>query len=339
MVANVESMFSAREVPWHGIGEIVDRCLTAREALIAGGLDWEVGLFPIQALVDEIKEIRVNDVTKEPEEVRVTLPTPQLIEVPDRYAVIRDSDQEVFEIVGARYVPVQNWKSFEFFDQVVADGSAKYETAGALDGGRKVFLTAKIPRELKIAGEDAYDLYLVMANSHDGSLAFRAMVTPVRVVCQNTLNLAIRGAKQSWSMRHTESIDGKIEEARKSLDLTFAYVDEFEQEMERLVAADFSKRQFESIVKDVFPGKANDDGRFTDEQYALIGVLESSPTIADGIRYTKYGALQAVREYDDWGRDYRTSKSKSLAEQRTQATWFGTNVTRSNQLLKALQSA
>lgn len=328
MPADVETMFSHREVPWHGIGTIVEDKLTAKEALIAAGLDWEVDLYPVFARMGGASKLGDDGVSIAPDEV----------EVPDTFAVVRDKDWSTLGVVGSRYVPVQNWKTFEFFDTLVESGDAKYETAGALGGGRKVWMTATVPREIMIAGADPVNLYLLLANSHDGSMQFTAAVTPVRVVCQNTLNLALSGAKQAWRMRHTDAIDGKIVEARQSLELTFKYADEFEAQMNALAAAEFTKAEFEKLVKKAFPSKDETNRAFSDEQYAMIGVLESSPTIDDGIRYTKWGALNAVREYEDWGRSFRQSKTKTIDEQRTEAAWFGRNVERSNAVLKQLQA-
>lgn len=339
MTANIENMMSVREVPWHGVGTIVEEQQTAKNALVLAGLDWEVQLKQMFAEIDSEKVPFVG-LNGDIDERRVQIDPPRRIEIPDQYAVVRDSDESVLGTVGGRYVPVQNWKSFEFFDSVVASGDAKYETAGSLNGGRKVFLTAKIPREILIGGADAVDSYLVMANSHDGTMAFTAAVTPVRVVCQNTLNIALKGAKQMWKLRHTDSIDGRIAEARDALGLTFRYLDSFEQEMEKLLAIDFSKTQFEDMIRKLFPPTQEPEFgvSFSDEQYSMIGLLESSPTIDDGLRYTKYGALNAIREYDDWGRDYRKSKVKTISEQRTEATWFGKNVSRSNKVLEFLSA-
>lgn len=321
MSHEVESMMSAREVPWHGLGTIVEDVQTAKDALILAGLDWEVELEPVYVL-------NRGD--------GVTASVLSYVEVPDKVAVIRNSDRSVFEIVGSRYTPVQNWRSFEFFDDLVDSGEAKYETAGSLHGGRVVWMTTTVPREMKIGGVDPVGLYLLLANSHDGSMAFTAAVTPVRVVCQNTLNLALSQVKQSWRLRHTESVDGKVDEARSALGLTFAYADQFQERMDALIAQEYTKREFEVLVKAAFPHKG--DQPFSAEQYGMIGLLESSPTIDDSFRYTKWGALNAVREYDDWGRQFRQSKTKSLAEQRTEAAWFGPNVTRSNRVLALLEA-
>lgn len=340
MAHEVEEMFSVREVPWHGIGTIVQEKLTAKEALIAGGLDWEVELLPVFAEATTERQLIVDPLLNggEPKMVTVDLAEPRRLEVPDQFAVVRDSDSSVLGLVGSKYRAIQNRETFAFFDELVQSGDAKYETAGSLSGGRRVFLTAKVPRDLVIGGEDVMEVYLVMASSHDGSLAFTAAVTPVRVVCRNTLNLALNGAQQQWRMKHTESAQDRLSEARETLGLTFAYVDQFEAIANRLLAESFGKLSFEEMVKKLFPGEANKEGRFTDEQYSMIGLLESSPTIDDAIRYTKWGALNAVREYDDWGRDLRKSKTKTVAEQRTEATWFGKNVGRSNRTLEYLTS-
>lgn len=308
-------MYTKREVPWHGLGVAVEDTQTAKQALVAAELDWEV----------QLTEVFAQSNGKQ-------------LQVPDTYAVIRDKDESILGTVGSRYKPVQNHEAFNFFDNVVDSGEAKYETAGSLDGGRRIFLTAKVPKEIKVAGEDEVDLYLMMATSHDGSLSFTAAVTPVRVVCQNTLNVALKGAKQKWAMRHTDSIDGKIAEARQALDLTFKYSDQFEAEMNKLAATEFSKRDFEQMVQKVFPKSKESVTPFDERQYGLIGVFESSPTIPDGLRYTEWGALNAVAEFMDWGRSFRSSKSRSEAEQRTQATWFGPNVKARDDALAYIQS-
>ena len=336
MAHEIEEFVSVRSVPWHGLGTVVPDVLTAKEALVLAGLDWEVELRPLFCKVDQEVRLIAPEGGGEPELVRTDLDTPAELEVDGSFAVVRDSDLSVLGVVGGRYVPVQNHRAFDFFDGLVGSKEAKYETAGSLDGGRRVFMTARVPRDIKIGGADAVDLYLVLATSHDGSLALTAMVTPVRVVCQNTLNMALNGAKQRWTMKHTDSIDGKIAVARNALDLTFGYVDEFEKEAEQLLALDFSKAQFEAMVRDVFPGKKEASVAFTPEQYGMIGLLESSPTLDDGLRYTGWGALNAVAEWDDWGRTFRSSESRSEAEQRTQAAWFGASVTRKTAVQKYL---
>ena len=309
-------MFSVREVPWHGIGTIVDECVTAREALVLAQLDWDVDLYPVYFNHGDPYD---------------------MVEIPDQFAVTRRQDKRVFQICGKDYAPHQNFKSFEFMDNLVDSGDAKYETAGDLENGKKVFIVARIARDILIGGVDPVDLYLVLINSHDGTMKFQVMATPIRVVCENTMNMAIRDCISRWSTAHTGDIDGRVIEARQTLDLTFAFADQFEAQMNGLINDQFTKRDFEVMVKALFPGKKEQVDRFTAEQYALIGCFESSPTLDDSYRYTSWGALNAVREYDDWGKEFRASASKSEDEQRVVRTWFGPNVARSTKVLAYLQ--
>jgi phage/plasmid-like protein (TIGR03299 family) len=316
MAHDVESMVSVREVPWHGLGTIVAEKLTAKECLVEAGLDWEVDLEPIYCKTgDQIYEL-----------------------IEDRFAVRRNTDGSIFQIVSPQYVTIQNYKSFEFFDTVVDSGEAKFDTAGSLGGGRRIFLTATIPSEIKIGGVDPIDLYLLMANSHDGTLAFTAAITPVRVVCQNTLNLALsHNGPQQWKLKHLDQLEGKVQQARDALGMTFSYAEAFESQMTELIDASMAKSEFEDMLRKLFPHKGR--GLYSPEQYSMIGVFESSPTIDDSFRYTKWGALNAVREWDDWGRSLRGSKDGGVTESQVTNTWFGANVTRSNKVLSYLQSA
>ena len=175
MAANVESMFYTRKAPWHGLGVRVEEVLGSKEALIQAGLDWKVEQTDVYAASGE--------------------------RIPGYKANIRDIDRSVLGIVGDRYKIVQNEEAFAFTDGLLGEG-VKYETAGSLAGGKIVWMLAKLPEKYIISG-DAIEPYLVFCNSHDGSGAIRVAMTPVRVVCQNTLNLALKGASRVWSARHT----------------------------------------------------------------------------------------------------------------------------------------
>lgn len=174
MAHEVETMFYAREKPWHGLGERVEEALCSFDALKLGGLNWTV----IQ------KPIFTND----------------YIEVTGYKANVRSKDDKVLGVVTDRYKVVQNSTAFEFTDSLLGDG-IRYETAGSLQEGRKVWLLARLPEIYKVAGDDV-NSYLVFSNSHDGSGAIRCCITPIRVVCQNTLNLALHDAHRIWSTIH-----------------------------------------------------------------------------------------------------------------------------------------
>lgn len=305
----VETMFASRNRAWHGKGEFTTEPLSAKDALVLAGLDWEVELEPLYVRTGEL-----------------------YVTVDGHFATVRDTDQAVLGLVGSKYRVILNREAFDFLDSV-AGQSLHYNSAGSLKSGRVVFLCAEIPSNIMIGGVDPVRLFLVMATSHDGSMATTVMVTPTRTECWNTLNIGLRNATGKWTIRHTEEALNKVAQARDALDLTFAYADAWETEMNQLINSAFTKAEFEGMVRDVFPGKS--PGAFTPEQYALIGVLESSPTIADSFRYTKWGALNAVREYDDWG-PRRGREGVDESELRTQDAWFGKNVDRSNKVFKFL---
>lgn len=171
MAANVESMFYVRETPWHGLGTRVMEAPNSKEALIAAGLDWKV-----------LQEA-IYTGTEEP--------------IPGYKANIRDSDRRVLGVVTDRYKVIQNDEAFAFTDALLGEG-VRYETAGALQEGRKVWMLAHMPHEYIISGE-RISPYLLFSNTHDGSGAIKVALTPIRVVCNNTLNLALATAKRTWS--------------------------------------------------------------------------------------------------------------------------------------------
>lgn len=206
MAANVETMFSTREKPWHGLGTIVAEAPASKEALALAGLDWKV----IQ------KKIYTGD------RQRIT----------GYRANVRDTDNKLLGVVSDRYHVVQNEDAFAFTDSLLGEG-VRYETAGSLQSGRRVWMLAKLPNEYIILGEQISP-YLVFCNSHDGSGAIKVAMTPVRVVCSNTLNLALDTAKRCWTAKHTTNIADKLEEAKETLFFAESYMSSLGQEMEAL---------------------------------------------------------------------------------------------------------
>ena len=206
MAANVESMFYTRKAPWHGLGVRVEEAPESKEALIQAGLDWKVEQTDVYAASGErILGYKAN---------------------------IRDIDRSVLGIVGDRYKIVQSEEAFAFTDGLLGEG-VKYETAGSLAGGKIVWMLAKLPEKYIISG-DAIEPYLVFCNSHDGSGAIRVAMTPVRVVCQNTLNLALKGASRVWSARHTGNVMSRMDEARETLQLANAYMSQLGRSINEL---------------------------------------------------------------------------------------------------------
>lgn len=310
---------------------------TAKQALVKSGLAWEATLVPVVAK-SPTRSLSSWDDSDALEPTRAVVNDPIEIEIPGQYAVIRDSDLAYLGLVGDRYNQFQAWQAFGLFDNVVDSANAKYDAAGALEDGRVLFIVAHMPDDILVGGVDPIEKYLVCASSHDGSLALRFFKSNIRVVCKNTLNLSMSQATQQWVVRHTDSMEHKVEEIRRTLDLSFAYDDDFERQMNSLIEQEFKKAEFEKMVRALVPSKKRGDGG-EQIQMALIGTLESSTTVDDAWRYTKYGALQAVAEYVDWIQPIRASQTKSEAEQRTTKIWFGKGKEMKDNALRILQTA
>lgn len=225
MSANVESMFYTREKPWHGLGTRVEEAPTSADALRLAGLDWEVLQEPIFTEAgDAISGYKVN---------------------------VRDRDRKVLGVVSDRYKIIQNREAFAFTDTLLGSG-VRYETAGSLQEGKRVWLLARLPREYIIAGE-RISPYLVFSNSHDGSGAVRVALTPIRVVCNNTLNLALEKASRSWSMIHTGNISDKMQEAKATLFMAETYMDSLGKEFENLRRQKITDSQLKEYVSQLLP--------------------------------------------------------------------------------------
>ena len=225
MSANVETMFYVRETPWHGLGTKVLEAPDSQSALIAAGLDWNVAQEPIYTEENEpISGYKAN---------------------------IRDSDRRVLGVVTERYKVVQNREAFAFTDELLGQG-VRYETAGSLQDGKKVWLLAHMPHEYIISGE-RISPYLLFSNTHDGSGAVKVALTPIRVVCNNTLNLALKNAERSWSMIHTGNIQSKIKEASDTLFKAERYMDELGKEFEKLRMHKLSDQQVMDYIEILLP--------------------------------------------------------------------------------------
>lgn len=225
MSVNVENMFYVRTAPWHGLGTKVMEAPASKEALEIAGLNWKVLQEPIYTGTDErVEGYKAN---------------------------IRDSDRKVLGVVTDRYKVIQNEEAFAFTDELLGEG-VRYETAGSLQGGRKVWLLAHMPHEYIITGE-RISPYLLFSNTHDGSGAVRVALTPIRVVCQNTLNLALSTAKRSWSMIHTGDVRQKIDEAKDTLFRAEKYMDELGKEVEALQTKKLTDKKVRDYIEILLP--------------------------------------------------------------------------------------
>lgn len=282
------SFVSAREDAWHQLGQVLPDTFTAEQAMEHGYLGgWNVRKEPIFAQVGD-----------------------QQIPVPNRYAVVRDNPVtkgqiDVLGDVGSAYHVIQNEELAGLLDTLVDESGAHFETAGAIDGGRKVFITMKLPGHIKIGGVDPVDNYIAAMTSHDGWMPTSIMVTPIRIVCQNTMNLAFKESSNVFRVRHTSGAQrALVQQAREALDFTFGYLDGFQEEANQLINTELSMSKFEEIVTREFgPAKGEDAPAATqtrwegkmDEMLMLFG---DASTHAE-VRNTAWAGLNTLTEWYD----------------------------------------
>ena len=325
---NGEVAFALRGSPaWHNLAnriftkdEEVTTALMLEEAKLA---NWNVRLSPITEHIPE----SWNDVS-----------TASL--------VIRDNPfnkgTDVLATVGKRYKPVQNEELFAFADAIHdANADCRWESAGSLKKGKVVFGTVDIPRTMVLDPQGANDetkLYLIVWTSHDGSVAVQAAVTPVRVVCQNTLNLAMKNAKQSFKIRHTQSVEGRIQVARETLGLALGYFDEFEVQAKALYSQAITDAEFSKLIQTIYPKPEKDAKgaikKWENKVVLIDDLYHNSPTNAT-IKGTKWGAFNALTERLDYFRSGRGNSETLMAG----ASGFDPIITAEKNKIKKLISA
>ena len=236
-----------------------------------------------------------------------------------------DNGKDVLAIVGSKYKVVQNEQLFDFGDNLL-DGGASWESAGSIKGGRVVFGSLVIPKEITLDAQGANDktiTYLLVHTSHDGSVSVQASITPVRVVCQNTLNLALAGTKQSFKLRHTQSVDGKIQMAREALGMSFTYMDQFEKEAKALFEQEVTEKQFIDIVKAIYPKPDKDATKaqltkWDNKMVLLSDLYNNSPTNAN-IKGTAWGVFNTLTERLDY---FKQERKNNLENRLASASGF-----------------
>ena len=273
MSAEVETMmFVGRERPWHGLGTMVEEAPDSREALIAAGLDWDVVQRPVF--------------------------TQDGVKVPGYFANVRQQDGSILGVVTSRYKVVQNRDAFAFTDALLGDG-VRYETAGSLMGGRKTWILAKLTTRYIIQGEQILP-YLVFSNTHDGSGAIKIAMTPIRVVCNNTLNLALDTADRSWSIHHTGDIAAKLEDARETLFMAEDYMNELGKGFEDLSRKRLTDAAVDEFIKELLP--IADDASETTEKNILrlrkdVATRYFDAPDLQGLRKNGYRFINAVSDF------------------------------------------
>jgi phage/plasmid-like protein (TIGR03299 family) len=306
------------EVPWHGLGTSVSASVTAAEMVEAANLGWAVNVKPAPGarLIDEKRKIY------------------------DRYLIIRNhtgGEEAVLGLVGRRYVPLQNADAFSFFDPFIRNRWATFHTAGALGNGQRVWVLAKLSGQIRVGDGDTIDRYLLLSNTHDGSGAVSIRFTPIRVVCQNTLNWAEEGGTSVISVRHTKNINEKLKKARA--EELKAIVDKVFTEAETLFGAMAARKldadNIDQFLELLFPRterqkKADQEP----ERWARIrAVLDDRSATPSQTRNTLWGLYNAIVRAED----YRASRQSDAA--RLERIWFGSGCDLKTKALNQVRQA
>lgn len=304
------SMFSVKETPWHKLGVQLEEAPTVADGIRQAGLDWKVETWPLTA----------------------TDPEGRIHKVPDK-AVFRTSDSRYFATVGPLYTPVQNEHAFDFFDASVAAGEMTLETAGSLSRGRRIWILARLKGDpVDVVPGDAIRHYLLLANGHDGTMSLHVGPTDIRVVCANTMAMAIAdGELDMLRLVHREGITEGLKIAEKSFDISrrrfdLALEDYRYLASKQVIGADMY-RLF--VQKSLFPIKFHKDPKILAHRTEVMNekvdeVMQQLTRIFEGgrgndlakVRGTYWGAYNAVSEY----LSYDVGRSEAT---RLNSLWFG----------------
>jgi phage/plasmid-like protein (TIGR03299 family) len=296
-----KSFASFREPAWHGLGTVFNEEVSTSEMLSLANLqNWNV---------------RLEDVV-----IPENLSSDKSYQYVVRNNPFTTGQVDVLGVVGERYVPLQNEDLFTFGDAIL-DGGGRWETAGSLKGGRVVFGSLALERETVLDPNGVADVvktYLLVNTSHDGSVAIQASVTPVRVVCANTLAVALgrgkRGIKQSFKIRHTQSADGKVQQAREALGVANAYMDEFSKMAQLMIQKEITAQQFNDIVLAAYPKPDETKKGALSKWTTKIDTINDIYTgeFNGMIAGSAWGAWNALTERIDWYRGGKRGLTESI---------------------------
>jgi phage/plasmid-like protein (TIGR03299 family) len=304
------AMMYVGETPWHGLGQQLEHPPTAAKAIVSAQLNWSVSKKPIYAMSGGT-----------------------WYEIPDRYAVVRDDlwgkeSCPIFATVSESYVPLQNNEAFSFFDGLIDREIATYETAGALGEGERVWVLARLKENISIAGKEEIERYILLANGHNATTAVRVILTPVRVVCQNTLSWALGKAKTEFRVHHGPDMHRKLEAAGEQLNALLSQYDVIAERFEEMVKHPMLKGDLQKYLDLVFP-LPSQGNRLKRNYDALIAEIESRKegcaelfesgrgNAEPGIRGSLWAAYNGVTDWADHRMQFRSSY------QRFNSVFFG----------------
>lgn len=307
------SFFSVKEKAWHGLGTIIENYPTSAEAIRYAGLNYTV----------EKRPLFTYDTENNNADPESDIIIPEIV-VPNFYANVRTDTDDVLGVVGRDYHVVQNIDAFSFFDSIVGgkDG-IKYETAGALGKGERIFITAKFPEYIKVGRNDLIEKYLFLTTSHDGFGSITASFTPIRICCQNTLNAALKNQSNAIKIRHTASAHDRLKEAHKLLGITNLLAKEMEGVFNQWARVKITDRQVKKLVqiamapnketlRNLQIGKHDEfSSVFTNMVDNVLEYTATSPTQQlDTTKGTLFGTYNGVTGYFQNMKSYKDTETK-----------------------------
>jgi phage/plasmid-like protein (TIGR03299 family) len=327
----------SRGEPWHKKGTAVQNLMTSEEAIREGKLDWSIECRPIFTMIGNEK-----------------------VQVPNKFATVRVDKGIPLGVVGKNYVPIQNRDAFTFFDNVLGNFGAKYEVVGSLGSGENVWMLVQLGDVIKIRkSDDVVRRYILLTNNHDGTRCFKMFITPIRVVCWNTLCAAMAGQKydalgnvnDGISIRHTVNAADRIADAQKALGLATNFYDNLSTVFNKLAAKEISPQWMKDYTKALIgvprkrPGKKEEfSSRAINTRNRIIDLMDHETNRLPGMRGTAWAAYNAVTLYaDHFMKTSRISeginKTKRLSDpddRRLNNIWFGGGA---NLKIRALNTA
>ncbi len=319
------SFFSVKEKAWHGLGQIVSDYPTSAEAIKFAALDYKVLKLPNQHHLP-------NGETKVSNSSYFTYRT-------DNYEILGDK-------LGVEYEVVQNTDAFTFFDSIVeGDNGILYETAGSLGKGERIFITAKLPDYIRVGYDDLIEKYLFLTTSHDGSGSITAAFTPVRIVCNNTLNAALNNMTNCIKIRHTQSAQDKLKQAHKVMGISNSLSEELSEIFNRWAKVRITDKEVlkliqqamapsKEVLENVLAGKEDEHSTYFNNvcssvcEYAFAGHTQQTATT----KGTLFGAYNAITGYFQNVKEFKNEESKLKSIQ------FGTGLSKTQAAFKLCQS-
>lgn len=308
------SFFSVKEKPWHGLGQIVKQCPTSAEAIKYAGLNYNVIKSPLytkgSGIIENDNGIEIGG---------------SEIEVPDYFANVRSDNNTVLGVVGKDYHIIQNREAFNFFDSIVGGGDGiLYETAGALGNGERIFITAKLPDYIRVGnGDDVTEKYIFLTTSHDGSGSITAAFTPIRIVCQNTLNASLRNMSNVVRIKHTAGAKQRLEDAHKVMGLANTLSSQLENIFNYWTKVKVTDHEVRKLIQlALCPNKETlthlEKGNYDEISTVFKNIVDDAFAYAmisdtqqmDTTKGTLFGAYNAITGYYQNVRNYKNNEAK-----------------------------